>query len=132
MGRHKIKSSDHTQGQRFSAALGLWLAALALLFQLLTPLAPARAELNADGLFPAVCGFHDADSATDGGDATAGQHCPLCQVQAFDRLILPVRLAVPAFSAPVVGPGWPEPADGVPLRAASVPPLPSRGPPSVA
>ena len=129
MGRHKIKSPDHTQGQRFSAALGLWLAALALLFQVLMPLAPARAELNADGLFPVVCGFHDADSA-EGDDGAAGQHCPLCQVQALDRLTVPVRLAVPAFSTPVAGPGWPEPADGAPLRAASVPPLPSRGPPS--
>lgn len=132
MDRHRFKSPDQTRSQRFPAALGRWLAALALLFQLLVPLAPARAELTADGLFPAVCGFHDADAATDDTDGANRGHCPLCQVQALDRLILPVRLAVAAFSAPVVGPGWPEPADGTPLRTASVPPLPSRGPPSVA
>jgi hypothetical protein len=88
--------------------------------------------LNADGLFAPVCGFHDVDAAAGDDDVAAGRHCPLCQVQALDRLILPARLAVPAFSGPVVGLSWPEPADGVPLRAASVPPLPSRGPPSVA
>lgn len=132
MDRHRFKSPDQTQGQRFSAALGRWLAVLALLFQLLVPLAPAQAELTADGLFPVVCGFHDADAATDDTDGANRGHCPLCQVQALDRLILPVRLAVAAFSAPVVGPGWPEAADGTPLRTASVPPLPSRGPPSVA
>lgn len=130
MDRGRFKSPDQTRSQRFSAALGRWLAALALLFQLLVPLAPARAELTADGLFPVVCGFHDADAATDDDTPPNQGHCPLCQVQALDRLILPVRLAVPAFAAPVAGPGWPEPVDGAPVRMASVPPLPSRGPPA--
>lgn len=133
MGRNTVVSSNHTRSRHLIAGPGVWLAALAVLFQLLLPLAPVRAEMTADGVFAPVCAFHDVDdAASDNAGATARQHCPLCQAQILDRLILPVRLAEPAFAAPVVGQGWSDMASSAPLRVAAVPPLPSRGPPVTA
>lgn len=133
MGRDTVLSSRHTQSRRLSAGLGVWLAALAVLFQLLLPLAPARAEMTADGVFAPVCAFHDADdAATDNPKTTARQHCPLCQAQILDRLILPSRLPTPAFAAAVADQPWPDMASLASLRVAAVPPLPSRGPPVTA
>lgn len=134
MGRHRVQLGLPSWGRRFAAGLGVWLALFAILIQVLMPLAPAQAGMTADGLFPAVCGLHDfTPDSQPAGDQADRQHCPLCQVQALDRLVLPERLAVRAF--PVVAEtaaAWPQDAAFAPILATAVPPLPSRGPPSAA
>ena len=134
MGRDQVLPFLHASGRRFAAGLALWLALFAILLQVLMPLASARAEMTADGRFLPVCGLHDfdGDDGSSQGDQAPRQHCPLCQVQVFDRLIVPVRLAVPAFPSTIVQSAWPAVSRKVMPGKAAVPPLPSRGPPSVA
>lgn len=133
MGRHRVQLSLSSFGQRFAAGLGAWLALFAILIQVLMPLAPAQATMTADGLFPAVCGLHDfTPDSQPQGDQDQGRHCPLCQVQALERLVVPERLAVPAFPAMVEKAAWPQDSTAAPGLATAVPPLPSRGPPSAA
>lgn len=133
MGRHRVQLPLPSWGRRFAAGLGAWLALFAILIQVLMPLAPAQAGMTADGLFPAVCGLHDftPDSQSQ-DDQGQGRHCPLCQVQALDRLVLPERLAVRAFPVVAETAAWPQDPAFSPTLAAAVPPLPSRGPPSAA
>lgn len=133
MGRHRVQLPLQSLGRRFAVGLGAWLALFAILIQVLMPLAPAQAAMTADGLFPAVCGLHDfSPDSQPQGDQDQGQHCPLCQVQALDRLVMPERLAVRAFPVVTETADWPQNPAFAPTLGAAVPPLPSRGPPSVA
>lgn len=133
MGRHRDKVSLSQSGRRFAAGLGAWLALFAILIQVLMPLAPAQAGMTADGLFPAVCGLHDfAPDSQPAGDQAGRQHCPLCQVHMADRLLVPERVVLRAFPAAVEKAEWPQGAALALGRGSAVPPLPSRGPPSVA
>lgn len=133
MGRHRLQLPLSSLGRRFAAGLGAWLGLFAILIQVLMPLAPAQAGMTADGLFPAVCGLHDfAPDSQPQDDQDQNRHCPLCQVQAIDRLVLPERLADRAFPALVAKAGWPQSPESAPGSSSAVPPPPSRGPPSVA
>ena len=134
MGRDQVLPFLGASGRRFAAGLAAWAALFAIIVQVLTPLAPARADMTGDGRYLPVCGLHDFDAAGPSpGDRADCRHCPLCQVQAFDRLVVPVRPAVPAFAAAILQSAKPAVFRGtMPGRAAVLPPLPSRGPPFVA
>lgn len=133
MGRHRVQLPLQSLGRRFAAGLSACVALFAILIPVLMPLTPAQAGMTADGLFPAVCGLHDfSPDSQPQGDQDQGQHCPLCQVHCFDRLVLSERLAVRAFPVVTEAAAWPQDPAFAPTLAAAVPPLPSRGPPSVA
>ncbi|MGE4279258.1 MAG: DUF2946 family protein [Magnetospirillum sp.] len=132
MGRRRVQLSLPFRGRRFAVRAGAWLALFAILVQVLMPLAPAQAGMTADGLFPAVCGLHDfTPDSQPAGDQADRQHCPLCQVQSLDRLVLPERLSFRAFPVVMETAAWPHRSASAPALGSAVPPLPSRGPPSV-
>lgn len=118
-----------------SPRAGGWKAVLALLvlvFQVLAPISPPAA-LAGDGLFPPAC--HDSTGAADvpdGNPDSCADHCRLCQVSSDQRGLPVLAAATVVLSLPV------QVAIAVPPRtdlgavAACIPPLPSRGPPSVA
>lgn len=106
---------------------------MALVAQLLTPLSQPRAEWAEQGLFPPTCSIHlNADGTTDLPGAMDCTQCPLCQLHVAARPLPELERTVePAFAAPqaVV---FPEDDRTLPHVVATQPPLPSRGPPSVA
>lgn len=133
MARNKVHTPRLGAGpHRPVGRSGLWLAAVALLLQLLMPLAPLQAGLTDDGLFMPVCSVYASNDLVPGDDDAGKQHCPLCQVQLSDRLELPSRIAVPAFAVLAPTLVWPVTAASAPGGTAVVPPLPSRGPPAFA
>lgn len=103
--------------------------ALAMIAQILVPLALQRGAWAEDGLFPPACSLILAtagDRAPDGDMPPAP--CPFCQL-ATAPAVEPASPAIPAvwpMDAPPPALAAPE----RPARSASRPPAPPRGPPS--
>lgn len=115
------------------ARLGAWLGVLALVAQLLLPLSQPQVAWAEEGLFPPTCSIHLGDDGSTGvpGNWDCAQ-CPLCQMHVADRVVPVVDRSVEAAFAsfqPVVFHDY---GPTAPPRAVARPPLPSRGPPSVA
>ncbi|MGE5476742.1 MAG: DUF2946 family protein [Bacteroidales bacterium] len=125
---YQAKTAARARGRRLAA----WLGAIALVLQMLVPLAQPQAAWVQDGLFPPTCSAHH-DFGADAGDRSddgACQKCTLCRGLSGDRIgMVPDRAVPVVFAAAVM------PAVIVPVEAAapdgvrSRPPLPSRGPP---
>lgn len=115
-------------------ALALWLVLAAIIVQVVPAIPPATAAgWRGDGLFAALCASPDDDGAPAGDDDCAGSgHCLMCRVPSGMALRAPDRLLLPAIAqpAPAVARLSP-PLLSLPAGFTALPPLPSRGPPSI-
>jgi hypothetical protein len=69
--------------------LAAWAGVLALVLQVLLPLAPAQAALSVDlELAASICHSGAPDAGPASGKAAHG-HCPFCQIHAGAKLLLP-------------------------------------------
>jgi hypothetical protein len=111
--------------RRFAA----WAGALALMLQILLPLAPAQAALSVDQqLAASICHSGPADGAPAPAKA-AHDHCQFCQIHSGAKLLLPT-LSWDIPSAPAVLFIILPPADGGAIGNPGHLPHPQRGPPS--
>jgi len=115
--------------------VGAWFAALAILVHLSVPWTQLRAaSADTDGLFP-ICSSHVGDEG--GGnprddDAKKPAHCVLCLVYPAGKLVLPERATSSAIARTVSVAFVRVLGAHEPVVPRAVPPLPPRGPPSIA
>jgi hypothetical protein len=110
---------------RFAA----WAGVLALVLQILLPLAPAQAALSVDQeLAASICHSGSSDAIPAPAKA-AHDHCQFCQIHAGAKLLLP-ELAWRVAPTPVALFTLIPPADGGAADNPGHLPHPQRGPPS--
>lgn len=131
MPRSRVRHVSHGAAKGASRRLAVWLGVLALLLQVLVPLAQPQAAWLEQGLFPPTCSIHHDNGTTDQSDIPDCGACALCHAQPADRLgVLPERVVSPAFDGVVVAVTVPPAQTAFPDGASARPPLPSRGPPA--
>ena len=115
--------------------LGAWIAALAILVQLAAPWIQLRVlSTDVSELFP-ICSSHlgdDGGSGPAGDDSKKAEHCPLCMLPLAAKLLPPEPATSTAIEPKVSVALVPVLRAYEPIVRAAVPPLPPRGPPSVA
>jgi hypothetical protein len=108
--------------------LGSWLAALALAFQLLLPVAPVQAAAFDRDLVASIC--HSSPESDVPTPAKAvHDHCQLCQLHAGIKLLAPPALTGPALPRGVLFTVVPA-ADFIGIVHSVHLPQSQRGPPS--
>jgi hypothetical protein len=111
--------------RRFAA----WAGALALVLQILLPLAPAQAALSVEQeLAASICHSNTVDGVPAPAKAVH-DHCQFCQIHAGAKVLLP-ELVLNAAPAPVMLFSVSPPADGGAVGNPGHLPHPQRGPPS--
>jgi hypothetical protein len=111
---------------RFAA----WAGVLALVLQILLPLAPAQAALSVDqDLVASICHSNTPDTVPVPAEAVH-DHCQFCQIHVGAKLLLPT-LSWDMQSAPMARFILLPPADGGAIGNPGHLPHPQRGPPSL-
>lgn len=111
--------------RRFAA----WAGVLALVLQILSPLASAQAALSVDQeLAASICHSNSADTAPSPAKAVH-DHCQFCQIHAGTKLWLP-ELVWNVAPTPIALFTVMPPVDGGAVGNPGHPPHPQRGPPS--
>jgi hypothetical protein len=123
------KTSVAVKRRSCLARLAAWAGALALVLQILLPLAPAQAALSVDQeLAASICHSGQPDSAPAPAKAVH-DHCQYCQIHTGAKLWLP-ELAWSVVPAPVILFTVLPPADGRLSDSPEHLSPPQRGPPS--
>ncbi|MGE5518027.1 MAG: hypothetical protein ACM31D_19660 [Bacteroidota bacterium] len=131
MPRSRVVHVSHGAATGASRRLGVWLGVLALLLQVLVPLARPQAAWAEQGLFPPTCSIHRDQGAAAPSDIPDCGACALCHAQPGDRMgALPERVVSLAFDRVAVTMVLPPAPAALPDGAQARPPLPSRGPPA--
>lgn len=108
--------------------LGAWLAALALAFQLLLPVAPAQAAAFDRDLAASIC-HSSSESDAQAPAKAVHDHCQFCQLHVGVKLLAPPALTGPALPHGVVFTVVPA-ADVIGIVHSVHLPQSQRGPPS--